>query len=27
MHFFRYLDVFIIHTGVSFPLLVLIDVT
>ena len=27
MHFFRYLDVFTIHIGVSFPLIVLIHVT
>jgi len=27
MHFFRYLDVFTIHSGVSFPLIVLIHVT
>jgi len=27
MHFFRYLDIFSIHSGVSFPLLVLIHVT
>jgi len=27
MYFFRYLDVFTIHSGVSFPLIVLIDVT
>jgi len=27
MHFLRYLDVFTIHSGVSFPLIVLIHVT
>ena len=27
MNFFRYLDVFTIHSGVSFPLIVLIHVT
>jgi len=27
MYFFRYLDVFTIHSGVSFPLIVLIHVT
>jgi len=27
MHIFRYLDVFSIHSGVSFPLIVLIHVT
>jgi len=27
MHFFRYIDVFTIHSGVSFPLIVLIHVT
>ena len=27
MHFFSYLNVFTIHSGVSFPLIVLIQVT